>query len=326
MDEQSALLSQKSDVSEPPPAAPPRTDTASIELSLWEWVSFSVAHAVTAGLLYCLTLRGLYRFGRMFGTIEWCVDYKRRRRFDKAVVRVLDHAPSRKERRRLGREFFIRTRCDKLFYLIVDRIPRDQAASLLSIPNRGLIDEALARGNGLYLAMSHHGSHHVLAMLLALNGYRPAAVRDRNEGALRRYVQRRFDLHYPDFHRMRVLFADSFPRDVFRCLKEGYVLGSAMDVNRVRHESQKTEEVTIFGERRKFLSGPLRIARRCKAGVLQAFVFSEPNFRYRLELVDGLIDYEADTDESSAISTAMQSYAATVERYVRRDPTLLTRI
>ncbi len=46
-------------------------------------------------------------------------------------------------------------------------------------------------------------------MLLALNGYKTAGVRDRNEGPLRRYVQGRFDRRHPEFQRMRVLFADS---------------------------------------------------------------------------------------------------------------------
>ncbi len=295
-------------------------------LSRWEHISFTVIHAAAACLLAELSLSGFYRFGRIFGTVEWLINYKRRRRFAAAFQRVLGHEPTPKERRRATREFFIHTRCDKMLYLIFDCIERHKAMTLLSIGNQALLDDALARGRGVYLAMSHHGAHHVIAMLLALKGYRTAGVRDRREGALRRYVQERFDRCRPDFPRMRVLFADGYPRDVYRCLQDGYVLGSAMDVSRVRTAHQKTEEVTIFGEKRWFLSGPLRIAIRSGAPVLQAFIIPERNFCYRLEIADVLVDPDTVDDEAGAVPRAMRSYAANVEKYIRASPSLLSRI
>ena len=233
-------------------------------VSPWEHLSFTVVHTLMAGLLRWLSLPGLYQLGRFFGTLEWLVDYRRRRRFSRAWERTVGRRPEPRERRRASREFFVRARCDKLFYLIFDCIPRDLARSLFSIGNRALLDEALAAGRGAYVALSHHGPHHIAAMFLALLGYKTAGVRDRHEGGLRRYVQRRFDQLHPEFQRLRVLYADGYPRDVYRCLRDGFVVGSAMDVSRVRDRNQKAEEVTIFGEKRAFLSGPLRVAIRCR--------------------------------------------------------------
>lgn len=295
-------------------------------VSRWKLVSFTLTHAVAAFLLSVLSLSGLYRLGQLFGTLEWLINYKRRRRFAAAFQRVLGYKPTAGQRRRETREFFIRSRCDKLFYLIFDCVPRDKAMTLFSIGNQGLLDDALARGRGVYLAMSHHGDHHVIGMLLALKGYRTAAVRDRHEGALRRFVQERFDRRYPGFPRMRVLFADGFPRDAYRCLQDGYVLGSAMDIGRVRNPNQKTEEVTIFGEKRSFLSGPLRIAIRCRAPVLQACIRTDRSFRYHLEIADVLVDPDNVGDEATAIRQAMRAYAANVEKHIRESPSLLSRI
>ena len=59
------------------------------DVSLWERLSFAIAHALAAALLFCLSLPGLYRFGRCLGTLEWLVNYKRRRRFTAALKRVL---------------------------------------------------------------------------------------------------------------------------------------------------------------------------------------------------------------------------------------------
>jgi len=295
-------------------------------LTFWESVSLTVARLFTAWLLALLSFRGLYRFGCCFGTIEWLINHRRRRRFGAMLRRILERELSTRERRQLTREFFMRTRCDKLFYLVTDCVSRDVAASLLTIDNRHLLDEALARGRGVYVALSHHGAHHVIAMLLALNGYKTAGVRDRNEGALRRYVQGRFDRRHPEFRRMRVLFADSYPREIYRCLQEGYMLGSAMDVGRLRNDSQKTEEVTIFNEKRRFLSGPLHIAIRCGTPVLQAFIVSERDFQYRFDIVETLIDPDEVTNEDEAVGRAMHAYAANVEKYIRSSPTLLSRM
>ena len=295
-------------------------------VSTWERVSFGLTHAVAAVLLKCLSVEGLYGFGRMFGYLEYLVNFKRRRRFDRALRFVLGRKPSVGEKRRHTREHFQRSRCDKLFYLVFDAISRDKAMSLLVVEHKEVLDAAMARGKGVYLAMSHHGAYHALGMLLAVNGYKTVGVRDRNESALRRYVQQRFETRYPEFNQMRVLYSGDYPREIYRCYKEGYLLGSAMDISRVRDTTQRTEEVTIFGERRAFLSGPMRVAARCGAPVLQGFVVPERGFRYRLDIVDTLLDPDTASDENAAIQAAMQAYAARVESYVRARPSLISRI
>ncbi len=295
-------------------------------LSWWERASFTVSHTAASLLLALLTVRGFYHFGRLFGTLEWLINYKRRRRVGTVLETVLGRDVPTSRRRRAVRENFMQTRCDKLFYLVFDRIPREQLVSLLSIGNKQLLDDAVARGCGVYMAMSHHGALHVIAMLLALADYKTAGVRDLREGAMRRFVQERFDRLYPEFQRMRVLFAHSYPREIYRCLKDGYMLGSAMDAGRLRGEHQRIEVVRVFGQERGFLSGPMRIAIRCRAPVLQAFVVPERNFRYRLEIVEQLIDPEQVGEEDAAIERAMQTYARNVETHARSRPSLVTRI
>ena len=220
----------------------------------------------------------------------------------------------------------MRSRCDKLFYLIFDCIPRERAASLFTIHNRELLDEAVSKGCGVYVAISHHGSIHVAGLLMSLSGYPVAGVRDRHESAIRRYVQRRLDLKYPEFRRAKVLYADSYPREIFRCFKDGYILGSAMDVMRVRRQNQKVEVMTMFGEGRPFLSGPLRIAHRCGAPVLQGFIVPQKGFRYRFDIVGELVPRGEGADEEAVVKEAMRKYAANVERYLRENPSLSARI
>ena len=92
-------------------------------ISTWDRVSFDLAHLAAALLLKCLSIEGLYGFGRLFGYLGYLVNFKRRRRFGRALRFVLGRKPSASEKRRHTREYFQRSRCDKLFYLVFDALP-----------------------------------------------------------------------------------------------------------------------------------------------------------------------------------------------------------
>lgn len=295
-------------------------------LSAWERASFGLARLVASFLLVILSLRGLYAFGQAMGTLEWAINYKKRRRFAQALDRLLGRRSTFAERRRHGRAYFARLRCDKIFCLILDRLPRERAASLLTIENRPLLDGALQRGRGAYIALSHHGPHHVCAMLMALCGYKVAGVRDRNEGGLRRFLAERHARFFPDITPIRMLFADAFPRDIYRCFQDGYVLGSAMDVSKTRHPNQRVEAVEFLGETRNFVTGPLRVAHRCGATVFQGAISSEAGFRYKLVLESVLIDPENPAPEDAAVSHAARQYAVRAQAQMKELPSQITRV
>lgn len=295
-------------------------------LGLWQRLSFGLAHAVVTGLLVALGLRGLYAFGQAFGTIEWSINNKRRRRFATMLARIHGEMPPTAERRRQTRAYFMQSRCDKLFYLIFDRIPLEKARGLFSIEPKEWIDENVESGRGVHLAVSHLGPLHVLSLVLSTMGYKVVGVRDPAEAGLRVYIQQRLQRHRPDFSPTRWLFTNSFPREIFRCYQDGCVLGSAMDIARIRDPKQSTETVTFLGEEHHFLTGPMKVAYRCKVPVFQTFIIPEPGFHYRVELPARLIEPEHPKDEAATIREAMQNYTANAETYMKRYPHLVSRI
>ena len=126
---------------------------------------------------------------------------------------------------------------------------------------------------------------------------------------------------------MRVLFADSFPRDIYRCFKDNRVIGTALDVGRVRGESLKTCPVQVFGETREFLTGTVQIALRCDAPIVQGFVVSRPNFYFRLVVTPPLhIPQEGDPPAEEIVPEVMQRYADGIAAHVREHPDHLSRI
>ncbi len=310
-------------VSNTPAPTATTAPTSPGRVTLWDRASFTLACSTVRLLARVLTLNGLYWFGTCFATLEWSINFKRRRRFAKTLKRILgDVSPS--DRRRHTRNHFIRTRCDKLFYLVFDRLTRSEATKRFEIVNRSLIDDAIARGGGVYIALSHLGAHHVAGQMLVALGYKVAGVRDAREGAMRRFVQDKYARQNKD--RVRYFFTDTYPREIYRCFQDNFIVGSAIDVSRVRNAIQRAIEASIWNEKRPILVGPMRIALRCNAPVLQASIVSKPGFRYQFQVKGPLVDAGVDGRSTDALEGAVRAYAENVEAFGREYPCHVSRI
>lgn len=280
-------------------------------------------------IVRAFSLKGLYLFGRFFGTCEYAVNFKRRARYRAELKQVFPAGLSRWREQTIIRSYFRRTRCDKMLYLVFDRLPKEKILKRIRFHGREHLDAALERNRGAYVLLSHTGSHHVAGLLMALLGYRCAGIRDRNEGVLRVFVQQKYAETFPEFAAVRVLYADSFPRDIYRCFRENRVVGSALDVGRVRGLQLKTCPVRIFGQTREFLTGTLQIALRCGATVVQGFVVSRPNFYFRLIVNPPLYSPPAGKEDAGEnpdlLAELMQKYADGIDAHVREHPDHLSR-
>jgi KDO2-lipid IV(A) lauroyltransferase len=292
----------------------------------WTRWSFRIVRATLWCLYKLLTLQGLYHFGRFFGTLEWCVNYKQRRLFGRRVERVLgdDSTAWRRLRATLGH--FQLARCEKIYYLILDLLPREKVQAHFRITNREALDAAVARGQGVYLMMAHQAAQHVVGVCLTLMGYRVAGVRDRKEGTIRKFIQHKYEEKYPELNRVRIIFSDAYPRDIYRCFSQNFVLGSSLDVARTRGGHQRRVPVTVFGEQREFLTGTLHVALRCGATVFQVFFISEPGFHYRMDLIGPLVAPDRAVETPDLVAEVMQTYASNIEAYARRYPDHMTRV
>jgi len=298
----------------------PATPRQEADLGPIACLKYMIVRGFLWGWAKCFSLKGLYLFGQFFGLCEWLINYKRRQRFRQRLTHIFGLSAPRAEMRRACLHHFTRTRCDKLFYLIFDKLPREKILKRVRFHNRHNLDEALARHCGAYVCMSHVGSHHVCILLMALLGYRVAGVRDRKEAASRRYVQGKYEETFPEFRDIRMLYADTYPRDIYRTFQQGYVLGSALDVGRQRGEHLRTTTVTMFDQQREFLTGPMQIALRCKAPIFQGFVVSKKNFYFHLYANGPLVDPDDARSEDEVLAETMQLYADNIANHVRQYP------
>ena len=124
---------------------------------------------------------------------------------------------------------------------------------------------------------------------------------------------------------MKLFAANSFPRGIYRHLQQNKIVASLLDADRKRGAHTKTEPVRLFGEDRDVLIGPLQIALRCDAEILQGFVVSKPYYRYELVLSPPMIEHTGD-DENQQIRHVLHRYAQAVEEFARAHPDHLMNI
>ena len=123
-----------------------------------------------------------------------------------------------------------------------------------------------------------------------------------------------------------MLFADAFPRDLYRCLMANHVVGAALDVDRQRGVNLRTATVNMYGQPRQFLTGTMQIALRCGATVLQGFLLSRRNYYFHLVISGPLVDPDTERDEPAVLAEVMQRYADGIEKQVRRRPCHLSKL
>jgi lauroyl/myristoyl acyltransferase len=274
----------------------------------------------------CFSLRGLYLFGSCYGTYEYLTDYKRRGRVHRKLREYFGESHPASWYRRVAHRYFMRTCCDKFFYMIMDRIPRSKLMNRIKVINPDEVDAELAASRGVYVALCHWGSHHVAGLMMALRGYPIAGVRDEKESPVRRYIAQKYRDTFPEVANMKMLYSTTNPRQIMRHMQSGGVLASLLDVARRRGDQSRMVPVQIFGQMREFLVGPIQLALRAKAGIFQGFVVSRKNYYYQLICAGRLTSPDDTGDEDATIATVMQRYADNVEAFARAHPDHLMNI
>jgi len=264
-------------------------------------------------------LKGLYWFGQVFGTCEFWLQGRKRRRLYPRFEELLGERLSNSRKRMIVRRQMCRIRCDKMIYTIMDRIDRKALIDRFEIVGKEYLDRSLARGKGSFFMFSHQGSHHLGGILCILSGYPLIGLRDPNESPLRIYVQEQFEKNFPEFASLQITPSDSFARTFFHAFKNNAIVAAAMDVWRNRGNGRMVK-VTVFGQEREFMSGMTHIALRSGATILVGFLLSLPNYHYRLVFHPWLNDPDKDRDTPETVHRVMQDYARLIESHVREYP------
>src|SRR5262245_28859688 len=123
-------------------------------VSWFERLKFGALRWFMWWIVRAFSLKGLYLFGRFFGTCEYAVNFKRRARYRAELKQVFPDGLSRWREQTIIRSYFRRTRCDKMLYLVFDRLPKEKILKRIRFHGREHLDAALERNLGPYVLLT----------------------------------------------------------------------------------------------------------------------------------------------------------------------------
>lgn len=167
------------------------------------------------------------------------------------------------------------------------------------------LDRAIAQGRGAVVVSAHLGHWERAGMALARLGYpiKALAVRHRDP-AVERFFERRRRRHG-----LGIIHLDGSLSECYRHLGSGGILG----VNADRLYGEGGVPVRFLERTVRFPQGPARIAARCAAPVVTAFMTMGAQDRLHLRIGEELPRHDA--------AATTEAFARRFERMVREHPT-----
>lgn len=225
---------------------------------------------------------------------------------------VLDREPGDRALRQLAMEAFC---TDAKNWLDTLRIARTDTAALMrsvEIDHWDLVVEAVGAGKGLVMVTIHLGNYDLVGQVIAAHGYPLTVPVERME------PPELFDflVNLRRSKGINVVPLDRAPREVFRALRNGEIVGLAGD--RLVGE-RGGEVVEFFGRPTVLPTGPVSLARRAGAPLLLGVGTRHPNDTFAGHVV-GPIPLSTSADAARDDRENLQRLAFEMERLVRAYP------
>jgi KDO2-lipid IV(A) lauroyltransferase len=183
------------------------------------------------------------------------------------------------------------------------------------------LDNALEKGRGALVAVSHFGSWKMIIAALAYEGYHVNQI-----GLDPRYfIDKTRPYHHNYIMKMEYDCDQSLPaefiyigkslRKVFRALARNEVVMNSFD----GFIGAKRKTVPFLNGTNRLALGPVILAHRTGAALLPAFAVRQKDNRHKI-IIHEEIPIATDINETEAISQALETYRLIFEKYVADNP------
>lgn len=287
-----------------------RLATGCVDASLW------ACGGLLRVLFSLLGWRGSSFLGKLAGDCLYLVDHRRRRILEEELARLFSGRPVRPGGRTIARkscEHFAMRLVETAFFGSLDRRRTDALARSAGLEH---IDQALARGKGVILLLSHFGSFLLPLPFLGFRGYAVNQITGKqvHNGLL---AERIWLWRKREADQLPVSFrqVDQFLRPVYHALMGNEIVAVAFD----GRDSSRWAVVDFFDRQARFSTGPFELARRTGATIVPTFVIREPGGRHRIEFGEEF-KLSGAAESERAIEEDVRRFAKVFERYVERYP------
>lgn len=227
-----------------------------------KWRAEAWAHSAVAAVVGRLPAESVFRFGEFVGKLIWPLMKGRQQTIARNLRISGQWQPGGEELEVAARRNFVRTVANLMSSSVSKNLPPERYGEILEAENPELLEEAVAKGNGVILLLAHMGNWELLTRLHRTFSedtksgafYRPLNNPILNERVLKereadgtRLFSKRDSLHY-----------------VSGFLRENGVIGILAD----QRVGVKGEVASFFGRVTRVSPLPSLLARRCKSEVL----------------------------------------------------------
>jgi len=233
--------------------------------------------------------------GGFLGWLAWLLLPGDRRKIDTNLTRVYGDRLSAKERRRIGRQFFINSGKNLVDVFRLKRHFHSEIAPLVTVEGLEHFDRAYKAGKGLVGVTGHIGNFELMAAYIASLGYEVAVIgREMYDPRLdRMLVENREAVGLTNF-----ATTDS-PKQILRWLQSGKVLGVLIDTDSSR---VRGEFVPFFGIPANTPVGHAMIGLKVGAAFVPTACVRTAHNRYRL-IIRPAIQLPSATSPEKAVLT-----------------------
>jgi len=184
-------------------------------------------------------------------------------------------------------------------------------ADYVEIEGREHLEGVLAKGKGAIIATGHAGNWELMGGALASAGFPIIGVAMRQKDA----AMDRFINEYRRLVGMHIIYKNDV-REMFRMMKEGWVVGLLADQDTNRHDGIVLD---FFGKPTNCVPGPAAMARSAGIGVIPGFITRRENGAHKIILY-APVEVPRTKDKRADIRTAEQAVSCVLEQHIREHP------
>ncbi len=286
--------------------------------------SNSVLESVTFGLFkfigrcaQMLPARAACLLGSVCGAFLYFFDGKHRLEVYQNLKSAFGSSIGNQQIQRWTRKFFINLGLGVVEFLRMPKINPDFVHKFVTVENREIVDQALARGKGLIMMTVHSGNWELPSPAIRLFGY-PCSVIYKEQGrmhAFNKLIYQYRQKAYTACGGIHMFERGVGARQLTEALRRNEIIGMVVDQG-----GKEGEPVSFFGKQTRFSAGGVRLALATGAAICIGVIRRENGINHRLILEPRIIECPLTGDKKNDVRRGLAAIAAGFERLISEKP------
>ena len=253
--------------------------------------------------------RFCYHLGRALALALWPFLPARRKKLAASQVAMCLGTDER-ESARIAKESAVRFG-PMLFEVLRFPVIVRNMADYVEIEGREHLEGVLAQGKGAVIATGHAGNWELMGGALSQAGFPIIGVAMRQRDA----AMDRFINEYRRLVGMHIIYKNDV-REMFRMMKEGWVVGLLADQDTSRHDGIVLD---FFGQPTNCVPGPAAMARSAGIGIVPGYITRKKDGTHKI-IFHAPVEVPRTKDKRADIRTAEQAVNRVLEQHIREHP------